>query len=362
MSEKRDLQEVFSQFVIDGELEEIEELKRGHIHDTFVSTWTDGTQSRRYVHQRMNNHVFRDIDALMLNVSTVTEHIRGKLGQDDSDETLRVIPTRSEESYLIDGDEYWRTYDFIENTSTYFVCQNSHMAYEAAGACGRFLRYLVDLDPAVTAYTIPGFMDAEGRFEQFAQAVKVAIPERAFESTAEIAFAESQAYLGSSINSALRSGTIPLRVTHNDTKLNNVLFHEGTEKAFCIVDLDTCMPGSPLFDYGDLVRNTAIPVDEDEKDLSKVVFDSDLFAGVARGFMEAFGEHLNPAERELMIVAPRLLALTLGIRFLGDFLIGDTYFKVQYPEHNLVRARAQFQVARCMEQHADEMSKVLEGL
>jgi Ser/Thr protein kinase RdoA (MazF antagonist) len=352
--------QVFSQFDIGGTFHSVEELKRGHINRTYIGYWDVGGQRRRYIHQSVNHRVFTDIVALMGNLEIVTKQLREELrSRTDGvgETTLTIIPTKTGASYIKDdAGEFWRTFEFIEDAVSFDVCPNSHVAYEAAAILGRFQRALLDVSPARLKDTIPFFHHGARRYEAFDRAVKADSCARVKEAQREIEFALSQRALGGSLITALEEGVIPARVTHNDMKLNNVLFNASGERAICLLDLDTCMAGTPLFDFGDLVRNTAIPCAEDETDLSRVVVDMELYRAICQGYIAEMGGFLSERERELLPVSPRVLALILGVRFLTDYLEGDHYFRIHRERHNLDRARTQFQVVRAFEALEKEMA------
>lgn len=352
--------QVFSQFDIGGTFHSVEELKRGHINRTYIGYWDVKGQRRRYIHQSVNHRVFTDIPALMSNLEIVTKRLREDL-QERTDgvgeTTLTIIPTKTGATYIKDdAGEFWRTFEFIEDAVSYDVCPNPHVAYEAAAILGRFQRALLDVAPTRLKDTIPYFHHGARRYDAFDKAVKADSNGRADEAKKEIEFALSRRALGGSLITALEEGVIPARVTHNDMKLNNVLFNASGDRAICLLDLDTCMSGTPLFDFGDLVRNTAIPCAEDETDLSKVVVDIELYRAICNGYMAEMGSSLTERERELLPISPRVLALILGVRFLTDYLEGDHYFRIHRKRHNLDRARTQFQVVRAFEELEREMA------
>lgn len=354
------------QFAIDGTLVSVEELKRGHINRTYIGVWEEATGRKRYVHQVLNHRIFQDIDGLMRNLELVTrtlkeKQVAGELRPDE--QILNLIATRDGATYVQDevGD-YWRTFEYIENTTTYDVCPGTHVAREAAAILGRFQRSLLHLNPATFAETIPFFVDGERRYRVFADTVGADAVNRAASCRSEIDFAVHRAGFGGSLIKAVREGVLPARVTHNDTKLNNVLFNNAGDRAVCLLDLDTCMGATVLYDFGDLVRNTAVPCAEDEQDFSKVVFDMNLYRAICEGYLEEIGAVLSPEERARMASAPRNLALILGVRFLSDYLQGDTYFRIHRPQHNLERAKTQFQIVRMMEELEGEMQRVIEKL
>jgi len=358
--------EVLNTFDIPGSIVSIEELKRGHINRTYVAVWEGAGHRKRYVHQVVNHRVFQDIEGLMRNLDVVTSTLRemkarGRLRSDEV--TLTLIKARSGARFLQDeAGEFWRTFEFIEDTVSYDVCPSLAVAAEAAAILGRFQRSLVELDPTSFAETIPHFLDGGRRYDTFRQAVVENPKGRVSECQREIDFALERAEFGGSLMQALKGGILPLRVTHNDTKLNNVLFDRSGKRALCLLDLDTCMAGTALFDFGDLVRNTAVPCAEDEQDVSKVQFDMELYRAICQGYLAEVGELLTPAEKERLATAPRNLALILGVRFLTDYLLGDTYFRIHRAQHNLERARTQFQIVRMMEKLEGEMCKAAEDV
>jgi len=355
--------EILRHFDIPGSLISIEELKRGHINRTYVATWGNDKLRKRYVHQVVNHRVFQDIEGLMANLERVTNELRvqqcaGMLRPDEV--TLRLIKSRDGATYLRDeAGEFWRSFEYIEDTTTYDVCPNPAVAGEAAAILGRFQRSLISLDPTSLVDTIPYFHHGGKRYEAFERAVREDAKRRAADCQAEIAFALERRDTGALLIGALERGEIPRRVCHNDMKLNNVLFDRAGRRAICLLDLDTCMSGTVLFDFGDLARNTAVPCEEDEQDFSKVIVDMGLYRAIAQGYLSEMSRSLTSVERDLMPLAPRVLALILGVRFLTDYLNGDTYFRIHRPRQNLERARTQFQIVRLMEGLESEMRRVV---
>lgn len=351
------IQQIVNQFDIAGKLKGIAPLKRGHINETFVSRWMgdDGVVSE-YVHQWINDHVFHDVPSLMSNIAVVTAHIAKKIPAGSNERTLEIVPSRSGTPYIQDVEgEFWRTYRFVDRTTSFAVCQNIEQAREAAKIMGRFHRYLRDLSPSELADTIPFFHHTPRRYQAFERSLRDDRMGRVKLVQREIDFALERKSTGSKIIDGLERGTLPLRVTHNDMKLNNVLFGESGAEGICLVDLDTVMGGSYLYDFGDLVRNVSIPADEDEVDLTRVEIDLRYFDALARGYSECVAGELTGEEIELLAVAPRVMALTLGVRFLNDFIDGDHYFRIHKPEHNLIRARTQFKIVASMEAQESAM-------
>jgi len=326
---------------------------RGHIHDTFVSSWERGGETVRFLHQRMNHHVFRDIPGLMHNILILTDHLEKKVqsqGGMQGFHTLRLVRSAEGGTYLADEHGYsWRTYDYIENTISYDVCKSESQAFEAARVFGRFQTMLIDLDVEKLRVTIPKFFCSEARFRELQDAVQADSACRVAEVSEELRFVEERKELIPVIAELLRSGEIPQRVVHGDTKLNNVLFDRDSGRAAAVVDLDTCMPGYSLYDWGDLVRFTAAMSREDEADSSKIGTDAKLYAALESGYLDQASGFLTDKEIELMPFAARLVTLTIGMRFLADYLRGDSYFKVERERQNLDRARVQFGMVADME-------------
>lgn len=347
-------------FRIDGSLRGVHSLKIGHINETLVSVWDRPDGPRRYVHQRINKYVFRDVPGLMKNVERVLGCLRSQPGVNPK-ETLTLVPTRAQGGYLhVDAaGEYWRTYEYLEGTVSHEVCGEPRQAYEAAKVVGHFLVNLSSLDAKSLVETIPMFHHVPNRIRLLREAVGADQVGRVREVDRELSFALAREGEARRIIDALESGDLPLRTTHNDLKFNNILFDQTTGRGVCVVDLDTCMPGSSLYDFGDLARSVVVAAREDERDLNKIALNERYFAALVEGYLESAGKMLAPLERELMFFAPRVLALALGVRFLTDYLSGDHYFKINYPSHNLDRARAQFKVVAEMEKHERQMRAVI---
>lgn len=353
------LRSVVQQFKIAGSLTDVRPLQRGHIHDTFVSTWTYEGLSIRYLHQRMNDKVFHDIPAVMHNIETVSHHLGEKMAGNSTLDGFRVldlVETDQQRSYLVDDSGQWRTYSFIENTTSFDHCSGPDQAFEAAKAFGWFQSQLADLNASNLRETLPKFFSTPHRLQQFEDALEEDPRNRAEACKSEVQFAQTRREMAFVIDRMLKTGDIPMRTVHGDTKLNNVLFCNDTGRAQCIVDLDTCMPGYALYDFGDLVRFTAATSSEDEQDLSKVGTDLSLYRALVDGYLQGTRGSLSQGEIELMPFAARLVTYTIGLRFLADHLAGDVYFKVSRENHNLDRARVQFRMVERMEEQADAMA------
>ncbi|WP_312642302.1 aminoglycoside phosphotransferase family protein [Hydrogenoanaerobacterium sp.] len=358
------LRRVVDCFEYEGEFAGALPYGSGHINDTFAAYFQleDGT-SRRYILQRVNSHVFKDPKAVMENVAGVTHYLSkaiAKAGGDPMRETLNLIATKGGEFYHVDEDGgFWRMYVFIEDTTTFQMVQNADDFYNSARAFGKFQLLLAEYPAATLHETIPLFHNTVDRIRQFKEALAANTTGRADDVREEIEFVLSREADTHALLDQLAEGKLPLRVTHNDTKLNNVLIDNATGKGICIIDLDTVMPGLSLYDFGDSIRFGATTAAEDERDLSKVNFDISLFEVYTKGYLEVAGSVLTPNEIANLPMGAKLMTLECGMRFLADHIAGDTYFKIHREGHNLDRARTQFKLVADMEQQWEAMHAVV---
>lgn len=339
-------------------------VSEGHINDTYIVEYQlENGENARYLLQRINVNVFKKPIELMENVMGVTAHLRKKIeaaGGDPLRETLTVYPAKDGKNYyMADDGGCWRLYNYVGDTFTINELTNKEDFRNAALAFGNFQNLLADYPIETLHETIPNFHNTPSRFNDLKKAVKENLSGRKDEALPEIEFAMARENECSVITDMLESGKLPLRVTHNDTKLNNVLFDKKIKKGLCVVDLDTVMPGSSLYDFGDSIRFGANTAAEDEKDLSKVSLSLDYFKAYVDGYLESAGESLTNEEIEFLPFSAKLLTFECGMRFLGDFINGDVYFKIDYPEHNLVRARTQFKLVADIEEKYAEMQKIV---
>ncbi|MDD2971624.1 MAG: aminoglycoside phosphotransferase family protein [Lachnospiraceae bacterium] len=364
MNEIINLQSIISNFKFQGKAVKAEPYGNGHINDTFCleNELEDGTH-KRYILQRMNKDIFLKPVELMENVMGVTSWIRKKIiaaGGDPERETLNVIPSIDGNSYYLDEKgEYWRSYIFIEDATCFDLVENPEDFYNSALSFGNFQRLLADYPAATLHETIVNFHNTVDRMEKFKKAVEADKVGLAGSAKKEIEFVMERANDTRVICDALRDKQIPLRVTHNDTKLNNIMIDNQTGKGLCVIDLDTVMPGSALYDYGDSIRFGASTAAEDEKDLSKVSCDMELFKVYTKGYIEGCGGSLTEHEIMLLPMGAKLMTLECGMRFLTDYLEGDVYFKIHREGHNLDRARTQFKLVADMEQKWDQMMSIV---
>lgn len=363
---KEELIRIEEHFLLSGEVESIVPYGSGHINDTYLLTCRqENGEGKRYILQRMNHDIFKDPHGLMENVVNVTGFLQEKIketGGDPEREALNVIPTKTGESYCREADgSYWRMYRFVEGASSYDAVEKPEDFYESAVAFGHFQKLLSEFPAASLHETIPDFHNTVDRLAKFKKAVKADVCHRAANVQEEIQFVLDREADCHVLCDMLAKGEIPLRVTHNDTKLNNIMIDDKTGKGICVIDLDTVMPGSALYDYGDSIRFGANTGAEDEKDLSKISCDLDLFALYTKGFIEGCEGSLTETEIRMLPMGAKLMTLECGIRFLTDYLEGDHYFKIHRPEHNLDRTRTQFRMVKDMEEKWEKMQKIVEA-
>ena len=340
---------IAERFEIEGKTLSISPYGEGHINVTYLLV----TDRRRYILQKMNTKIFPDSDALMGNICAVTEYLRER-----GVETLRVVPTREGAPFLREQGT-WRVYDFIEGTVTYQTAPNLAVFRNSGRAFGEFQNHLDGFRAGQLRPILPRFHDTPKRFADFCAALSADPLGRAAECRAETEWLLSgEANYGLAM-AELKSGGLPLRVTHNDTKLNNILMDEKTDLGRAVIDLDTVMPGSMIFDFGDSIRFGASTAAEDERDVDRVHFSLTLFRAYAEGFCGAVKGSITARERELLPYGAYLMTAECGMRFLTDYLLGDVYFTTKYPEHNLVRARTQLKLMSEMERALPQMDAVI---
>ena len=353
-----DLIEIASRFALEGNPVEVRPLGEGFINDTYVVT-TDGPL--RYILQRKNKAVFPDVPAMMDNIAAVTGHIMKKVA-DPLRETLTVIPARDGKLYHLDSDgEYWAVCLFIENTMTYDVASSAEMARQGGVGIGRFQSLLADFDRPL-AEVIKGFHNIRWRFAQWDGSLKADKAGRAATVAGEIAFVEERRARMLSFWKMVEDGVLPLRVTHNDTKLSNILFDSRSGEVLCAIDLDTVMNSTSLNDVGDAIRSYANATVEDDPDYGKVALRLDMYEAYMDGYLSQRSATLVAAEKEWMAFAPLYITYEQVLRFLMDYIDGDTYYKVRYPEHNLVRTRSQMALLRSMESNYGTMQDIVKKL
>ena len=364
-ADSRSLEDAVYAFGFGNQCSYVKPFGEGHINETYAVYMPDhdGNDVPLYVLQRININVFKNPDQVMDNIFGVTEYLRNIIRRDGGDldrESLSYIKTKSGDSYFEDEKgQPWRCLHYVPNSVCYQQVEKPEQFYQSALSFGHFLKQLGDY-PAESLYeTIPQFHDTRKRFRDFEDAQRKDVKNRARLCRQEIDFVLSRKDDCGVLMNQLEEGKLPLRVTHNDTKLNNILFDKDTDKGLCIIDLDTIMPGLAANDFGDSIRFGASTAEEDERDLDKVHFDIFLYDIYVKGYLEMAKDVLTPEEIKSLPWGARLMTLECGMRFLADFLQGDVYFKTAYPEHNLVRARTQFRLVKEMEEQFSEMNEIL---
>ena len=357
---KEELLNILDQFTLAEKVVSAEPFGNGHINDTLKVTNEKG--EIKYVLQRINHLIFTNVDMLQNNINTVTTHIRKKLeakGESDIDrKVLTFLPTKEGKPYYFDGDSYWRVCLFIPNSKSYEEV-TPELSYEAGKAFGDFQSMLSDLPEGSLGETIPNFHNMEFRLQQFHDAVKANAAGRLEEVKDLIEEVEKRADAMCIQERLYREGKLQKRTNHCDTKVNNMMFDADTDKVLCVIDLDTFMPGFVLSDIGDFIRTGANTGAEDDENLDNVNVNMDIFKAYTRGYMETAKAFLSPLEISLLPYGGRLLTYMQTVRFLTDYINGDTYYKIHSPKHNLIRTKAQFKLLQSLEEHAEEMDSFM---
>ena len=362
---KGKIDEAIGQFRYEGVLIDERPYGSGHINDTYLLTFEIAEMGTiKVILQRMNKNIFTKPIELMENILNVTSYLRKKIienGGDPDRETLNVIRTVDNMPYFVDSEgEYWRSYKFITDATSYDQVESPEDFYQSAVAFGNLQRLIAEYPAETLHETIEGFHDTKARFQVFKKAVEDDVCGRAASVQKEIQFVLEHEHLANVFADLLEKKEIPLRVTHNDTKLNNIMIDNKTRKGICVIDLDTVMPGLAMNDFGDSIRFGASTATEDEQDLSKVSCDMELFDLYAKGFIEGCGGKLTEKEIDLMPTGAMVMTFECGMRFLTDYLQGDTYFKIHRENHNLDRCRTQFKLVKDMEAKWDTMREIID--
>jgi Ser/Thr protein kinase RdoA (MazF antagonist) len=349
------LENILKDFNIPEKCVSCDRYGQGHINETYLVSTDSGT---RYILQKINESIFKETDALMENIEKVTDHLRTKTN--DPRTVMQLVKTKENKPYLRHKDgSAWRMYAFVENSICLQMPETPEDFYESAVAFGNFQQMMKDFPAETLNETLPNFHNTKDRYRIFHEVLKKDPLGRAESVQKEIDFVLKREKEAGTLVDLLAEGKLPLGVTHNDTKLNNVLLDRDTRSALCVIYLDTVMPGLSLYDYGDSIRFGASTGAEDEKDLSKVNFDIELYTRYTRGFLEGAQGGLTKAELEYLPWGAKLMTLECGIRFLTDYLDGDHYFHIRYPKQNLDRCRTQFKLVQDMEQQFDKMAAVV---
>ena len=361
MSKEQNVAAVARQFQVCGEFFAATPYGSGHINDTWCAVFDQAGVPVRSILQRINTNIFRNPVALMENIRRVTAHLAAQeSGEPDCGRrVLTLIPARNGQAWHVDAEgNYWRAYRFVEGASAYDAVESTEQAFQAAKAFGRFQKLLAGLPAPRLHDTIPDFHHTPKRFMALEQAIAADVAGRDLLAKPEIAFA----FAHQSIAGVLLDANLPERVTLNDTKFNNVLLDDATGEGLCVIDLDTVMPGLALYDFGDMVRTTTSPAQEDERDLSRVTMQFPMFEALARGYLSEAGDFLTHAEKQHLVFSGKSIAFEQGVRFLADYLAGDTYYKVHRDGHNLDRCRTQFKLVESIEHQEERMERLVESI
>lgn len=352
------IEQIAENFDFDGDIISVKEFGSGHINKTYIVNTTE----QKYVLQQVNDNVFKNVDDLMNNVFAVTSYLRSVIKAKNGDpdrETLHYIKTKDGDKYYIDNGAFYRSYIFVKDSISYDIVDSPEVFKSSGVAFGRFQGMLADFNADELVETIPHFHDTVWRYNnEFLPAIEKNLSDRLDTCIDEVKAYQSYA----DEMDRLAKLNLPLRVTHNDTKLNNVMFDSNTNECVCVIDLDTVMPGLALFDFGDSIRFGASTALEDEADLDKVEMSLDYFKAYAEGYLSEAGSALTQAEKDNLAFASKLMTLECGMRFLTDYINGDTYFRTEYPEHNLVRARNQLKLVRDMDAKMDIMEQIIKDI
>lgn len=363
---KHDIKAIASNFKLAGELIDAQPFGSGHINDTYNLDCQTHNGPKQYVLQRINHEIFKKPFEMMENIRRVTEHIKNKVERSDPDLASRqlvVIELNDGGDCLKDDTgNYWRVYDRVENAVTFDTLESPDLAREAARMFGWFQNMLTDLPGGPLHETIVDFHTTPKRFEAFIKVLDADPCNRANDVEEEIDFVLLYHDICDVLLDFSSKGEIPVRITHNDTKINNVMLDEKTGRGVCVIDLDTVMPGLSLYDFGDMVRTATNPADEDEQDLSKVTMRMDMYEMLVKGFAEQTHNFLTPAEKKHLAFSGKLITFEQLIRFLGDHIAGDTYYKIHRPGHNLDRCRTQMKLVQSIMEQEDEMNELTESV
>jgi len=363
---EHDIKHIAENFNLDGKLTRSESFGSGHINDTYCLTCEKDGGQIHYILQRINHHVFKNPPAMMENIRRVTSHIHRKLQEHQNklaSRQLVVIETKDGSDFFLDDrGNYWRIYNRIENAFTYDTIESPEMAYEAARMFGRFAAFLTDLPGPLLHETIPDFHATPMRFKTFIEVLRQDPCNRAKDVGAEIDFVLGNAGICDVLLNHAGKGEIPIRITHNDTKINNVLLDAKTHEGVCVIDLDTVMPGLSLYDFGDMVRTATNPAEEDERDLSKVTMRMRIFEMLLKGFAEETHKFLTPREKKNLVFSGKLITFEQMIRFVADHLAGDIYYKIHREGHNLDRCRTQMKMVRSIIAQEEAMNALADSI
>ena len=351
-------------FIIYGDYISSKPFGSGHINDTRLVTFKQAGLEANYIFRRINKYVFKDPKTVINNTLHVTEHIRNKLKEENQSDISRhavtLVMAKNEKYYYLDTNgDHWSVLLFIKDAYTVDCVESIDQASKSAKAFGKFTKQITDLDIAKIKETIPNFHNFINRLENFDSAVKTDAAKRIVLAAKEIAAVDKYRNLAEKISDLLSSGVLPIRIVHNDTKINNIMLDANTGEGLAVIDLDTVMPGTILFDFGDMIRSSTSPVAEDEKDIQKVKMRIDIFEAVVKGYLSELKDTLTKEEIENLVYGVEVIVCEQAIRFLTDYLIGDVYYTTVYEDHNLIRARNQFALLDSIQEQKEQMEEII---
>lgn len=359
------IEKIAKNFAIEGGIRNTKPFGSGHINDTFLIANSDNS-CPDYLLQRINHHIFKDVEGVVVNISRVSAHLDTKLKSEfksdkSVEQVLTLIPTVNGVLYLKDGDgNYWRMYQFIKDSISYDLVESTKQAFEGGEAFGRFQLMLADMDAELLTETLPNFHNIKFRLENYKKALADDTANRAKNVAEEIALVKEYEEFMCSLYQMGEEGLLPKRITHNDTKFNNILF-DKYDNVICIIDLDTVMPGYVAYDFGDAIRSLVNTAEEDEADLTKISVNMPLFNAYTAGYLKEAINFLTKEELKSLYYAVFLFPYMQAVRFLTDYLQGDTYYKIAYPEHNLVRTKSQFKLFKELYAQKDAIKQMIEN-
>jgi len=352
---------IAEQFDVEGEILDIRRFGSGHINDTYKLT-VDSPKDISYLLQKINHHIFTDIDGLMNNISLVTNHLKDVLRgyvEDVDKHTLTIVPTKDGRLYHVTPEgEYWRIFVLLDGTKSYDIVETTKQAYSGGQAFGRFQKQLASLDATKLVEILPNFHNIDFRLDNLRKAISKDAAGRVHEVQDILRYIFDREDKMRRVIKLARSGRLPLRITHNDTKFNNVLLDQY-DNVQCVIDLDTVMPGYVAYDFGDAIRTIINSAAEDEPETSKIVLNIPLFQAYTEGYLSEAKDFLTNDEVDSLLYGALLLPYMQAVRFLTDYLEGDTYYKIHYPDHNLVRTKAQLKLVDELERHEEELESIL---
>lgn len=358
------LEKIISNFRISGDFIDAKPFGNGHINDTYLVVYNQAGIEVKYILRKINKYVFKNPEIVIINTVNVISHITEKLKVEGEKEisnyVMQLVKSKNNNFHFIDDKkDYWCAVLFLDNAYTVESVETEAQAYQAAKAFGRFQKYLIDADLNQYKESIPNFHNLESRLIAFDKALEKDEIGRVKEVGEEIERAKFYRYLSEKVIKLISANELPIRITHNDTKINNVMFNKETDNGQCVIDLDTIMPSTVLYDFGDMVRTSTSPVEEDEKDAAKVTMRINIFEALAKGYLEELSDVLTELEITNLIYGAKVIVYEQAIRFLTDYIMNDVYYNINYSEHNLVRTRTQLVLLDSIENQTEAMEKII---